>query len=123
MTQIKYANTVAILALAVFPTQILGQPIVCIPPSPDLCGGKSGCVVLDDEWQVTVEPSGQIYFNGKNISRNELAEYAATWAKVGTWPIVVRGQTGTKYAQITSIVTMLRKAGVWTGVSCVVPPP
>jgi hypothetical protein len=123
MTQIKYVAAVAVLALAVFPTQIFGQPVVCVPPPPDLCGGKSDCVVIDDEWQVTVEPSGQIYLSGGEISRNELEKDAAAWAKKGTWPIVVRGDTGTKYAQITSIMEMLRKAGVWSEISCVTPQP
>jgi hypothetical protein len=123
MTQIKYVAAVAVLALAVFPTQIFGQPVVCVPPPPDLCGGKSDCVVIDDEWQVTVEPSGQIYLGGRRVSRRELEEDATAWAETGTWPTVVRGHTGTKYAQITSIVEMLRKTGVWTKISCVAPRP
>jgi hypothetical protein len=119
----KYARTFVILALAVFPTQILGKPTICIPPPPDPCGGKSDCVVIDDKWEVTVDPAGQIDLSGRNISQKKFEEYAAAWAKEGTWPIVVRGRAGTKYEQIASIVAMLRKAGVWTGVSCVAPQP
>jgi hypothetical protein len=116
MTQIKYA-AVAALTLAVLPTGVFGRSVVCVPPRPDPCTGK-GCVVIDDEWQVTVEPSGQIYLGERNVSRRELEEDAAAWAETGTWPIVVRGQTGTNYAQIASIVKMLRKTGVWTKISC-----
>ena len=114
MKPIKYARFTAVLALAVFPIQALGQPIVCIPREPDLCGGKSDCVALDDEWQITVAPTGQIRLNGESISHNKLEKYAAAWAKEGTWPIVVSGRAGAKYAQITSIVAMLRKVGVRT---------
>jgi biopolymer transport protein ExbD len=70
--------------------------------------------------QIVVEPTGEIYLNGKNVSRNELKEYATGWAKDGTWPIVVRGHTGTKDAQIKSIVALFKAAGVTTRVSCII---
>jgi hypothetical protein len=117
----KYAKAVAVLALGMFPTQILGQPIICTSPPPNPCGGNSNCVVNDDEWQVTIGPTGQITLSGRKVSRKELEEYAAVWAKQATYPIVVNGHTGTKYAQITSIVAMFRKAGVLTRVSCITP--
>lgn len=119
MMQIKYAS-LAVLAVAVLPTQSLGKPIVCDPPHPSVCIVE-GCVLIDDRWHVTVEPSGQIYLEDRKISRRELKKDAAAWAETGTWPIVVSGRPGTKYAQVTSIVEMLRKTGVWTKVSCVAP--
>jgi hypothetical protein len=114
----KYARALAISVLVGLPTQILGRPIVCTPPQPDPCRGNSNCVTIDDEWQVVVEPSGQIYLNDQTVSRHKLKEYAKAWAK-GTWPIVVRGDTGTKDAQIKSIVTLFKAAGVRTRVSCI----
>jgi hypothetical protein len=131
VTQLKYRAAAAILSLAVFSTQTMGQPshrsarsfIVCDPPELDPCKGGTSCVTISDETDVAVEPNGQIYLNGENINHNQLKEYAAAWAKKGTWPIVVSGRADTKYAQITSVVAMLRKAGVKTRVSCLAPQP
>jgi biopolymer transport protein ExbD len=118
--QSKYARAVAISVFVVLPTQVLRQPIVCAPPQADPVAGNQ-TVTLDDEWQVMVEPSGKIYLNDKSVSRSKLKEYAAGWAKEGTWPIVVRGHTGTKYGQIRLIVALFREVGVTRPVSCVAP--
>ena len=128
MAQIKYARVVIMLGL-MLPTHAVGQPnprpprsfIVCDPPVPDSCKSGAACVTISDEIDLAVESDGQIYLNGENVSHNRLQEYAAAWAKEGTWPIVVSGHADTRYAQITSVVAMLTKAGVKTRVSCVAP--
>jgi hypothetical protein len=117
----KYGRLLAISALAGLPAQVFGQPIACTSPRPDICPGQSSCVTVDDEWQVMVEPSGEIYLNDKIVSRKTLQQYATSWAKDGTWPIVVRGRTGTRDAQIKSIVSLFKAAGVTTPVSCITP--
>jgi len=116
MTQISSLGSVTV-ALALFPTSIWGQTIVCATQHPDPCAQKTDCVSLDDTWNITVEPTGQIYLGSEKMGLHELEKYAASW-KDGTWPIVVRGQIGTKRAQITPILTMLRRVGVRTTISC-----
>jgi len=116
MTQTSSLGSVTV-ALALFHTSIWWQTIVFPTQHPDPCAQKTDCVSLDDTWNITVEPTGQIYLGSEKMGLHELEKYAASW-KDGTWPIVVRGQIGTKRAQITPILTMLRRVGVRTTISC-----
>ena len=92
---------------------IVTTPMVQNGIKVDLPQGKSKEVSNEQEFVVTLNKSGQIFFNSYPVHQDQLAETVqkALGSKVNT-PVYVRADETISYGKVIQIVDNLKQAGV-----------
>lgn len=99
----------ALTLLVIF---IVTAPMVQNGIRVDLPQGKSREVGSEQEFVVTIDKKGQLYFNTYPVSNNNLIPTVLTALKDNDMPVYIKADETVSYGKVIGIVDELKMAGI-----------